>query len=260
MAEFSAVETPERGLVFDGLVSFVDATSQTIRIAGLAGFGDTFFNTWTAWCVKKANSTTTVPYHLGPSVLTYTSALGQFTFTAPTGLIIGDYLYLMHPSIPIGAWLADLLARIGNPLADTLASLTAKWGNSPLSFAAHQARVYHEQPPVSFILATTIAEQDIFNWTAAYVYPAYGHVLRRIRLNCNNPGVATVTIRLYELENLVLVARTHVINNLNFGFARSLMDMFGIPEIAGHVVQMTVADNANAGIPVLGSYDYALTS
>ncbi len=258
MASTGAVAAPVKGIVFDGFVSAVNPSTQIVTIAGLGGYGDTFFEAWAMYCVRKANGTTTPPYHTSAPVVTYTSGTGLFIFLLPTNLAVGDEVYLFHPNL--ASSLADILNRIGDPTGDLLASLTAKWGNSPISFAAHQAAVFHEQPDVSFVLATTIAEQNIFNFTAAHVAPAYGHVVRRVRLYCDNPGVATIHVHLYELEGLVLVARTHVIDTLNFAFSRSLMDMFGIPEVAGHVIQMTIHDNNNGATPVHGSYSWALTS
>ncbi|MBA7557022.1 hypothetical protein ES705_49751 [subsurface metagenome] len=50
-----------------------------------------------------------------------------------------------------------------------------------------------------------------------------------------------------------------VINNANFGTYHSLMDMFGLPYLAGDELQVTVQATAAGPYAVTGQYSHAKT-
>ncbi len=98
MPEAGGVSVAPKGLVFDGTVTTVVSATE-FMVAGLAGFGNAFFNSWSAYVVRKDNGTGLAPQGEGPMVITYTSSNGDFTTTAyTTGLSIGDEIYFLHPS------------------------------------------------------------------------------------------------------------------------------------------------------------------
>jgi hypothetical protein len=70
-----------------------------------------------------------------------------------------------------------------------------------------------------------------------------------------------VTVRLYELVNDVLtLVDSFVINTTNYLTYYSLMDMFGIPYLAGDQLQVTVIASAVGPYAVTGNYSWAKTN
>jgi hypothetical protein len=150
MPQPNSISVPSKGLVFDCLVSeVIDATH--FRAAGLVGFGDAFFQGWSAYVIRKADGTGTPPQGEAPVCSNYVSATGDFThpaYTAP--LTVGDEIYLIHPGYNAiiatigalpgfdGVCFDDLLGVAGtvlpigtpgipsNNLADVLTMLTAR--------------------------------------------------------------------------------------------------------------------------------------
>lgn len=98
------------------------------------------------------------------------------------------------------------------------------------------------------------AETEVFNLSAANTR----YLVRFLRLKCADPGANTVTVRLYELVNGVsLVVDSFDITTANFGTYFSLMDMFGLPHLAGDSLIVTVRASAGGPYAVTGQYSYA---
>ncbi|GAI89329.1 unnamed protein product, partial [marine sediment metagenome] len=103
--------------------------------------------------------------------------------------------------------------------------------------------IFHEQEDVSFnVNAVLAAEADILNLAVADTR----YIVRSLRLKCVDPGAETVTVRLYELINDAgpLEVDSFAITNANFATYHSLMDMFGLPHLAGDELQITVQATA----------------
>lgn len=116
----------------------------------------------------------------------------------------------------------------------------------------------HEQPDVPVnINAVNTAETDFLHLNAADTR----YLLRHIRLKCADPGANTVTVRLYELVNDVLIeVYSYNITSANFGTYHWLMDMFALPHVAGEELRITVRASAGGPYAVTGQYNYAKTN
>lgn len=117
---------------------------------------------------------------------------------------------------------------------------------------------FYEQEDVAFnVDAVLAAEADILHLAVADTR----YIIRSLRLKCANPGVETVTVRLYELVNDGLVeVDSFDITAANFGTYHSLMDMFGLPHLAGDELQVTVQATAAGPYEVTGQYSHAQTN
>lgn len=117
--------------------------------------------------------------------------------------------------------------------------------------------IFHEQDSTAInITVADAAEHDIFNLATA----STRYILRNLRLKLTDPVANTVTIRLKEeINDVVMTVDDLVINTGNHANYWSLMDMFGIDEVAGDKIQITY--QASAGTPTLtGQYAHAKTN
>lgn len=115
---------------------------------------------------------------------------------------------------------------------------------------------FQEQPDVAVNTTAPAApaENNVLNLAVA----GTRYIVRSLRLKCGDPGANTVTVRLYELVNNALTqVDTFAIDATNFGTNHSLMDMFGLPYLAGDQLQVTVQVSAGAAIVVTGQYSHA---
>lgn len=116
---------------------------------------------------------------------------------------------------------------------------------------------FFEQADVAFNIGANLGEQDILNLATANTR----YIVRHLRLKCVDPVAETVTVRLYELVNDVLtLVDSFVINTTNYLTYYSLMDMFGIPYLAGDQLQVTVIASAVGPYAVTGNYSWAKTN
>ncbi len=197
---------------------------------------------------------------------------------ATLGSILG---ILGDPAITLVAQLAVIAADVGDPTGETLASLAAKWGDIARSLdlilgarwdAAGDlgtdiatiiaglggAAVFNEQADVAVnITAINAGETDVFDLNVA----ATRYIVRSLRLQCADPGANTITVRLYELVNDVSIeVASFAITTANFGTYHSLMDMFGLPHLAGDDLQVTVRVSAGGPYAVTGQYSHGLAT
>ena len=141
------------------------------------------------------------------------------------------------------------VAALQTDITAIIASLAALVGASG---------IFNEQADVAVnITATNGAETDVFDLNAA----STRYIIRSLRLKCADPGANTVTVRLYKLVNDVSVeVDSFAITTDNFGTNFSLMDMFGVPHLAGDDIQITVRASAGGPYVVTGQYSHGKTS
>jgi len=133
------------------------------------------------------------------------------------------------------AWMANLLAAFGGATG-----------------------IFHEQvdTPVN-INAIVASETLVLNLIVADTR----YIVRSLRLKCVDPGANTVTVRLYELVNDVLTeVDSFDITTVNFATYHSLMDMFGLPHLAGDNARVTVQASAGGPYAVTGQYSHGKTN
>ncbi|MBA7558674.1 hypothetical protein ES708_00281 [subsurface metagenome] len=118
--------------------------------------------------------------------------------------------------------------------------------------------IFYEQTDTAVnITAIAASETDVLNLVVADTR----YIVRSLRLKCADPGANTVTVRLYELVNAVLTELdSFAIDNANFGTYHSLMDMFGLPHLAGDNLKVTVQASAGGPYAVTGQYSHAKTN
>ncbi len=88
------------------------------------------------------------------------------------------------------------------------------------------------------------------------------YIVRSLRLKCANPNPDTVRVALYELVNGALILVDFFdITAANFADYHSLMDMFGLPHLAGDQLQVSVRVITVGPGPyaVTGEYSWART-
>ena len=113
------------------------------------------------------------------------------------------------------------------------------------------AGVLHEQADVPFNVNAALVEANIFDLSVANTR----YVVRSLRLKCVDPGAETVTVRLYELVNNVqTLVDTFAITTANFATAHSLTDMFGLFQLAGDNLKVTVIATAAGPYACIGQY------
>jgi len=120
------------------------------------------------------------------------------------------------------------------------------------------AGLFHEQADVPLTFNTVNgAETNVLNLVAA----STRYIVRSLRLKFADPGAETITVRLYELVNDVLTEVDNFeVTTANFGTYHSLMDMFGMAQLAGDNLKVTTRVSAGADIATLGQYSHAKTN
>lgn len=118
--------------------------------------------------------------------------------------------------------------------------------------------IFYEQADVAVnINAVNTGETDVLHLSAANTR----YVVRGLRLKCADPGVNTITIRLYELVNDVLTeVDNFTVDGTNSGTYHSLMDMWGLSHLAGDELKVTVRVDAGGPYAVTGQYSHAKTN
>ena len=203
-------------------------------------------------------------------IVDYVTATGVFTidpnnpFTAATGLV--DYIIIGGQAdfVPAADGVNNRTPSdvVGNKTDTAIAvsdavSSQVRYLKGILNAVAGGglANIFHEQAdtPVN-ITAIVAGETNVLNLAVA----ATRYLVRHLRLKCADPGANTVTVRLYELVNDVLtVVDTFAITTANFGTYWSLMDMLGLPHLAGDRLQVTVQASGGGPYAVTGQYSLA---
>jgi len=120
------------------------------------------------------------------------------------------------------------------------------------------AGLFYEQADAAVnINAINASETNVFDLSTA----STRYIVRSLRLKCADPGANTVTVRLYELVNDGLTeVDSFAIDTTNFGTYQSLMDMFGMPQLAGDNLKVTVRASAGGPYATTGQYSHAKTN
>jgi len=118
--------------------------------------------------------------------------------------------------------------------------------------------IFHEQADDGF--TEEIVADETFIVTLNVADTRY--ILRDLRVKCEDPTAAnTVTITLYTLINGGETAvDTFVITNANFGTHHSLMDMFGVPYVAGDSIRVSATGSAAGPYTLDGQYSHGKTN
>jgi hypothetical protein len=114
------------------------------------------------------------------------------------------------------------------------------------------------------ITAINASETSVFDLapvtdiiSAVNIYRNFRYTVDKLRLKCADPGVNTVTVRLYELINSVLTqVDSFDITTANYATYFSMMDMFGVNHLSGDNLKITVQTSAGGPYVVTGSYVY----
>jgi len=281
------------GLSFYGEVTeVVDETH--FKSDDLKGLNDNFFRYYSVYVVRDAAGGGAAPQKERQPVSAYTSSDGTFTHTAfTTPLAVGDEVLILQPYA--GEYIDKIYSNLGDFAGQTnlktlLAVLGSGWDTANknmytllitdlLSHASHglvalkvlldnieskldtikgSIGIFYEQADVAVNVNATIGgETNVLNLAVANTR----YIVRHLRLKCVDPGVNQVLVRLYELINNVLTnVDTWIIDNTNFGTYFSLMDMFGVPYLAGDQLQITVQASGGGPYAVTGQYSFAKTN
>ena len=101
------------------------------------------------------------------------------------------------------------------------------------------------------ITAILAAETNVFNLAVATIH----YNVDTLILKSADPGANNVTVRLYQLVNgASTLIKTFTITTVNFATYFTLMDMFGVPHLAGDNIRITVQATAGGPYVVVGSY------
>lgn len=158
-------------------------------------------------------------------------------------------------------------AKFGGQIVSGTTFVIAAIRTVPAEVAAIEAKldtqkgasgIFYEQADAAVnITAVNTAETDVLHLSTA----STRYIVRSLRLKCADPGANTVTVRLYELMNDVLTeVDSFDITNANFASYHSLMDMFGLPHLAGDELQVTVRASAGGPYAVTGQYSHGKTN
>jgi len=131
-------------------------------------------------------------------------------------------------------------------LAEALAALVSGTG------------LFHEQADTAVdITAINGSETNVFALATA----STRYIVRSLRLKCADPGANTITVRLYELVNDGLTeVDSFEITTANSTTYHSLMDMFGMAQLAGDSLKVTVRCDAGGPYATTGQYSHAKTN
>lgn len=141
------------------------------------------------------------------------------------------------------ALLRSIIDRIGNV------------GTSDIYSSLQNVFFEEEDVPVS-IDAIAASETTVLDLSEANTR----YMVKSLRLKAADPSTETLTVRLYELINDVLTnVDSFEIDAANFGTYHSLMDMFGLPHLAGDNLKVTVQMSGGAAVAVTGQYSYSKT-
>jgi len=111
-----------------------------------------------------------------------------------------------------------------------------------------------EQADTPVTINAVLAETDVLDLSVADTR----YIVRSLRLKAVDPAPQTITVRLRELINDVsTIVDTFTIDTNNFGTHHSLMDMFGVPHLAGDDIHVTVLASAAGPYAITGQYSHA---
>jgi len=129
---------------------------------------------------------------------------------------------------------------------------------SSLDILGGATGIFHEQADAGFSENITAAETFIVTLNAADTR----YILRDLRIKSADPTVAnTITVKLYTLINSLEVnVDSFIITNANFGIYFTLVDMFGVPYVAGDSIRVSLQGSAAGPYVVAGQFSHAKTN
>ena len=146
---------------------------------------------------------------------------------------------------------------IGGSARTDLDAALAAIGTILATITGASGQAYEQADVAVNITAINASETDVFDLNVA----STRYIIRSLRLKCADPGANTVTVKLYELVNDVSIAvDSFAIDTNNFGTYHSLMDMFGMAQLAGDNLKVTVQADAGGPYAVTGQYSHAKTN
>lgn len=212
--------------------------------------------------VNKVTPSTGVITPIALSTCTVAALGASFTSTALTAL---DYVEVVYNTIGISSVpsltysTAINLAAGEKTLANQTENLDVK-----LEEALNQVKyllgvtkdMFQEQADVAVTInAISATETTYLSLSTALI----NYIVRDVRIKAADPGANTITVRLYQLVNDVLVVTdTFAITTANYTTYFSLMDMFGIPNVVGGNIKITVQTDAGT-YAITGQYAHAKT-
>ena len=128
-------------------------------------------------------------------------------------------------------------------------------GETAILISAWRPNVWNQQVSVSISGNAVPGVLTLLSLATA----GYSYMLNNLRVKCVDPGADTVTIKLYELIAGLgsTLVDSFVIDTSNYTTYYSLMDMFGIANVAGESIIVTATASANS-YAITGRYQYAL--
>lgn len=118
--------------------------------------------------------------------------------------------------------------------------------------------IFHEQADTAINESVDNTEHFVVALTADNTR----YILKNLRLKSGDPGVGeTITVKLYELiKDVETEVDSFVIDHDNYGTAHSLADMFGLPQIAGDSIRVSLTGSAAGPVVVEGQMSHAKTN
>lgn len=195
---------------------------------------------------------------LEPAILAIVSKLGGGDATVANQILIlddiGDFSAQVNlQSLLDALGVPDVAAK---PLYTCLVTDRLDHGTYGLSALQMELEdILHEQADTPITITAILAsETDVFDLNVADTR----YIVRSLRLKSADPGANNITVRLRELINDVsIIVDTFTITTANFGTYHSLMDMFGVPHLAGDDIQVTVQASAAGPYAITGQYSHA---
>lgn len=130
-------------------------------------------------------------------------------------------------------------------------------GDDFLVISSWRPALFDQQPDTAVSVNAILAsETNIFDLNVT----GTTYQVNNLRLKSVDPGAETITVRLRELINDVsTIVDTFTIDTTNFGTYHSLMDMFGLPQLTGDDIQVTVQASAVGPYAITGQYQHSLS-
>ncbi len=268
-----------------------NAAGNTIIDAGLIGIGaDSFltmlmivypgdFNLVDSFDITAFNNVT--------GEITLDHAYKSVAAAIPAGVRYKVVTFRFVPAevAALVALVTALMADVGDPTGETLPSLATKWGDiarsldlilgarwdvggdlgtdilaiiTALGALVGVTGIFHEQVDAPINATVVVAEQFIVTLNVADTR----YILRDLRIKSADPGAAdTITVKLYTFINDGEVnVDSFIITNANFGTHFSLMDMFGVPHVAGDSIRVSLTGTLAGGVVVTGQYSHGKTN
>ncbi len=129
-------------------------------------------------------------------------------------------------------------------------------GDDFLLVSSWRTQVWDEQPAVAVNITAILASPtNIFDLSTT----GYSYKINSLRINAADPGANTIYVRLYELINgSPVLTDTFNITTANYTQYFSLMDMFGVTNLVGDDLMITVQCSADGPYIVTGQYHFSL--